>query len=149
MGRAPNRRDLGPAPGPDNPSFMSAGKIQSRKPAAPAHGKKPLAEPVSAIADKVTGICTPPAHHRRTVAPRSPPPPRATPRGAGAALRFGGRLALAAPLGRPPRGPTEEGPLAAAGAGGARAHHAARAARARPRAARAPLGATPRGFGRL
>jgi len=56
MGRAPNRRDLGPAPGPDAPSSFSAGKIQSRKSPAPAHGKKPLQEPITAIADKVTGI---------------------------------------------------------------------------------------------
>jgi len=34
----------------------SAGKVQSRKPPAPPHGKKPLMEPIQAIADKVTGI---------------------------------------------------------------------------------------------
>lgn len=33
-----------------------AGKIQSRKPPAPPHGKKPLMEPIQSIADKVTGI---------------------------------------------------------------------------------------------
>ena len=55
MGRAPNRRDLGPAPGPE-PVAGGAGKIQSRKPPAPPHGKKPLMEPIQAIADKVTGI---------------------------------------------------------------------------------------------
>merc|ERR1719453_1728776 len=55
MGRAPNRRDLGPAPGPE-PNVGGAGKVQSRKPPAPPHGKKPLMEPIQAIADKVTGI---------------------------------------------------------------------------------------------
>ena len=55
MGRAPNRRDLGPAPGPSAVAFGAAGKVQSRKPAAPPHGKKPLMEPIQAIADKVTG----------------------------------------------------------------------------------------------
>ena len=54
---------------------MSAGKIQSRKAAAPAHGKKPLQEPITAIADKVTGIGArenpSPAEAPRTAKPRA------------------------------------------------------------------------------
>ena len=69
MGRAPNRRDLGPAPGPEQPVWNSAGKIQSRKPAAPPHGKKPLTEPIQAIADKVTGI-SPSTPDKPTVPPK-------------------------------------------------------------------------------
>merc|ERR1719453_995508 len=68
MGRAPNRRDLGPAPGPE-PNVGGAGKIQSRKPPAPPHGKKPLMEPIQAIADKVTGIA-PSTPDKPTVAPK-------------------------------------------------------------------------------
>ena len=78
MGRAPNRRDLGPQPGPDQPSSYSAGKIQSRKAPAPAHGKKPLQEPITAIAHKVTGFGAqqPYAYHPHTPAYRRPPAPQ-------------------------------------------------------------------------
>lgn len=87
MGRAPNRRDLGPAPGPV-PSDGGAGKVQSRKPPAPPHGKKPLMEPIQSIADKVTGIGTLRAwnrwdagilrlQHAPTCTAAPPPPPSA------------------------------------------------------------------------
>ena len=98
MGRAPNRRDLGPQPGPDQPSSYSAGKIQSRKAPAPAHGKKPLQEPITAIAHKVTGFGAqqPYAYNPHTPASGVPLPPRPTPhvvRTAGK-LFFGGAVMM-------------------------------------------------------
>ena len=82
MGRAPNRRDLGPTPGPDAPKDAAAGKIQSRKPVAPPHGKKPMNEPIQAIADKVTGIGarSTPGTRRPAASRLAPPaPPRPMP----------------------------------------------------------------------
>ena len=102
MGRAPNRRDLGVSPGPV-PEGGAAGKVQSRKPPPPPHGKKPLNEPIQPIADKITGIGARPARsiHRSPPAPGEPAaPPAALP------LRTALRepAAAVAPLAAPRRG---------------------------------------------